>query len=53
MELIWINRNREIYLGLNIHARINLKNNSGVSLWMLMSQHPDVLRNRIKMNIEL
>jgi len=47
-SLIWIDRNKRIYLKLSMNQRINLKNKAGVSLWWLMFQHPDILLSRIK-----
>jgi len=48
LNFIWLSRNRSIYETLSLHQRINLKNDSGVSLVTLMFQHPDILRNRIR-----
>lgn len=48
MKLIWLYRNMSIYDTLTVHQKINLKQLSGCSLQILMFQHPEVLRNRIR-----
>ena len=47
MKYLWLQQNKGIYLRLSINQRINFKNDSGVSLSILMYQHPDVLTSRI------
>jgi hypothetical protein len=48
MKIFWIKENSKIFFDLGVNQRINLKYLSGAGISILMRQHPDILKNRIK-----